>query len=94
MVSEIYYFIISGIDILWQIKKETSKNLPLFDSPKATSNRVPGPGHRTDEITSPTASIVYLNELKYVNPDLYIHYPSYFMEQSSARFLQKVLPET
>ena len=74
---------------MWKIRKETSKDLLLFNSPMATSDRVPGLGHRTDEITSPTASIVYLNELKYVNPRLYIHYPSYFVEQSKSFLIEK-----
>ena len=76
-------------DGMWQIKKETSKDLPLFNSPMATSNRVPGLRLRTDEITSPTVSIVYLNELKNVNRALNIHYPSYFMEQSKSLLVKK-----
>lgn len=48
-------------------KKEATQDLPLFDSPMTTSDRVPGLRLRTDEITSPTVSIVYLNELKTVN---------------------------
>lgn len=70
-------------------KKETSKNLPLFDSPMATSDRVPGLRLRTDEITSPTVSMVYLNELKNVNRALNIHYPSYFIEQSKSLLVEK-----
>lgn len=65
---------------IWEGKKEASSNLPLFDSPKATTTS-PGPGLRTDEITSPTVISVYLNELKSVNKDLTIHYPSYFLKQ-------------
>lgn len=43
-------------DIEKKQKKEAVSN--LLDSPMATSDRVPGLGHRTDEITSPTASTI------------------------------------
>ena len=76
-------------DGIWEGKKEASQDLPLFDSPMATSERVPGLGLRTDEITSPTVSIVYLQELKNVNRALNIHYPSYFMEQGKSFLVDK-----
>lgn len=43
-------------DIEKKQKKEAVSN--LLDSPMATSDRVPGLGHRTDEITSPTVSTI------------------------------------
>ena len=66
-------------DIEKKQKKEAVSN--LLDSPMATSNRVPGLRLRTDEITSPTVSIVYLIELKYVNKALNIHYPYFPLDK-------------
>ena len=60
---------------LWQVKKETPQDL-LLNFPTARSR-----GHRTDEITSPTVSIVYLIELKYVNKALNIHYPYFPLDK-------------
>ncbi len=74
---------------MWKIRKETSKDLLLFNSPMATSDRVPGLGHRTDEITSPTASLLYLNEMQAVNKDLTISYPAYFLTESEIYFIEK-----
>lgn len=59
-------------DIEKKQKKEAISSLP--NSPRATTE-LPSSGPRIDEITSPTVSIVYLIELKYVNKALNIHYP-------------------
>ena len=76
--SEIVICDMQGIGF-WRLKKETQQDLPL-NSPTATVE-LPSRGHRTDELTPPTVPLVYLNELKSVNKDLTIHYPSYFFKQ-------------
>ena len=68
---------------LWQIKKETPQDL-LLNFPTARSR-----GHRTDEITSPTVSLLYLNEMQAVNKDLTISYPAYFLTESEIYFIEK-----
>ena len=68
---------------VWNIKKEVSLNEmdPLLFNSSTATVELPSRGLRTDELTPPTVPLVYLNELKSVNKDLTIHYPSYFFKQ-------------